>query len=202
MGYTHYWEQSTKGFSPKEWEKIVDTAREIINLSALMGIKLAGGLGEGEPEASEEKIWLNGESACGHTNADLGITWPANDALGICEIGGNNATSGEWFAGALLAARCCDGDCSHETFLLLKKPILRKGQTEPFASCKTAFKPYDIAVTAILAAAKMIAPDKIRLSSDGEVKDWAEGTAIARYFLKDVRRIPILEEEENEHETT
>lgn len=60
---------------------------------------------------------------------------------------------------------------AHETFNLSRfrppNPSWRANDPEYFDFCKTARKPYDFVVVRILAAAKRIAPDAIRISSDG-----------------------------------
>ena len=48
----------------------------------------------------------------------------------------------------------------HESFVLNR-------EAEEFAFCKTARKPYDPVVVSILCAARDIAPDAIKVSSDG-----------------------------------
>lgn len=47
-----------------------------------------------------------------------------------------------------------------------------------FSFCKTARKPYDAAVCAVLAFVETIAPDAISVSSDGDVCDWRPGLDI------------------------
>ena len=75
-------------------------------------------------------------------------------------------------------------DQSHETFILLlnyKKPDYQKADFfEPgkskglaFQFCKTAQKPYDLAVMTALVIAKHHLKDQIHISSDGEDGDWA-----------------------------
>lgn len=72
-------------------------------------------------------------------------------------------------------AICLNGDAfrdeDYETFVLYRvkpaNPSWRKDDPEYFAFCKTARKPYDFVVVRILAAARKIAPDAIRISSDG-----------------------------------
>ena len=56
------------------------------------------------------------------------------------------------------------GDDGHETLLLERSP-------EDFVFCKTAQKPYDQAVCAILAVAAGHSP-LIQVSSDGDMDDW------------------------------
>ena len=56
-------------------------------------------------------------------------------------------------------------DADHETFELTKK------KTE-FCFCKTARKPYDLAVQACMLIAWYHAPNTIRISSDGYPEEW------------------------------
>jgi len=61
MGYTHYWEQS-KPFTEKQWTRIMDGAKYVIEAAGNDRIKLADGLANSgsKPEVSKDKIWLNG----------------------------------------------------------------------------------------------------------------------------------------------
>lgn len=61
----------------------------------------------------------------------------------------------------------------HETFWLAKEP-------EGFQFCKTAHKPYDVLVTAMLMVAERHAPGAIRISSDGDADDWELGLQLVR----------------------
>jgi hypothetical protein len=65
------------------------------------------------------------------------------------------------------------GNDGHETMWLQPK-------SEGFAFCKTARKPYDVAVVALLCAVHAIAPDAYRIGADGDVDDWEDGAALAR----------------------
>jgi hypothetical protein len=73
------------------------------------------------------------------------------------------------------------GDDSHETFYLTRKqrPKYDYESDEEFAKgafefCKTAQKPYDKYVVAMLIAITQIT-DSITVSSDGDQSDWLEG---------------------------
>jgi hypothetical protein len=55
------------------------------------------------------------------------------------------------------------GDQSHEDFVITKEKV------EEFSFCKTAHKPYDLVVCLILLSAHKIAPDALKIGSDG---DW------------------------------
>lgn len=78
------------------------------------------------------------------------------------------------------------GDDSHETFVIeqaFEAPSHRPDPDEDglhFAFCKTARKPYDIAVTASLAVLKHHLGDAIRVSSDGRFNEWGDGLALAK----------------------
>jgi hypothetical protein len=114
--------------------------------------------------------------------------------------------SGTWFAGLKLKHRTCDGDCSHETFSLpLKiekddwqkpigkishynrygKPVYNNPEEVGlyFEFCKTAYKPYDLAVIICLIIAKHYLTDQIVVSSDGRLDNWKDGMLICQKIL-------------------
>ena len=74
-------------------------------------------------------------------------------------------------------------DGGHETFVLERKPIRNSWRhTYPneeedmvFNFCKTARKEYDGLVTATLLLAKHHLGDEIKIKSDGDEQEWAEG---------------------------
>lgn len=69
-------------------------------------------------------------------------------------------------------------DGGHETFVLERKPKnqpWRAGDEWVFYFCKTARKEYDGLVTATLLLAKHHLGDEIKIKSDGDAKEWAEG---------------------------
>lgn len=75
-------------------------------------------------------------------------------------------------------------ELSHETLLIPRefkfgkddygkwKAEEFKASGEVFAFCKTARKPYDLAVQAVLILYKEYFGDKVKISSDGEADDW------------------------------
>ena len=65
------------------------------------------------------------------------------------------------------------GPDGHETFMLLKEP-------DAFEFCKTARKPYDDVVTAVLVLANHYAPQALSITSDGDPAEWSAGLALAR----------------------
>ena len=64
-------------------------------------------------------------------------------------------------------------DNDHETFVLSKvfRDPWYRGDNIKFNFCKTARKPYDLAVWHMLTFAKMVAPNSIKISRDG----WSYG---------------------------
>ena len=87
----------------------------------------------------------------------------------------------------------------HETFFLDKdKPAnssWRADEPEYFAFCKTARKPYDLAVCLVLLAAIGRAPKTIRIESDGEWDpDWAAARKVYRTIFCQDARCPFPQE--------
>lgn len=145
-----------------------------------MGVKLAGGRGTGLPEISSEVVRFNGPENCGHPkNEAVVIPWPSKGATGVMDPKAVGVDGG-WFAGATLDTRMCGGDCSYETFSFTRV-LPDKGYPYSahdgrpdlfFDCCKTAYRPYDVAVTAFLIVAKKHLGDDIKVSSDGEDAQW------------------------------
>ena len=197
MGYTHYWYR-TKTFTPAKFKAVVADFQKTLSVLEHLGVKLAGGGGEGQPIITNEEIRFNGLEKCGHVQRDLGITWPSDKAQGVAPLilqhrNGNDSKAnvdGNWFAGLTLDARTCGGDCSHETFLLTKSIRSHLGTpNEPQANgkyfdfCKTAYKPYDLAVNITLIIAKHHLGEQIVVSSDGELAQWKDSMTICQHFL-------------------
>jgi hypothetical protein len=63
------------------------------------------------------------------------------------------------------------GANAHETFFVSADGV-------DFNFCKTAQKPYDIAVTASLILGKKIFGDNFKVSSDGDWSDWQSGVLL------------------------
>lgn len=76
------------------------------------------------------------------------------------------------------------GKDGHETFML-------DPNVPGFEFCKTALKPYDLWVVAALTTAHHFAPDCWKVSSDGDVQDWANGVNLVQQFFPKAKN-PIL----------
>jgi hypothetical protein len=180
MGYTHYWYRE-KEIGTATFKKIVaDFNKLVLELNAI-GVKLAGPLGEGKPIINNKEVRFNGNAKCGHQHTgEIGIAWPADKTKFGNSSNGEAVIVGSWFAGALLEQRACDGDCSHETFSfpIIFKPNFEQTDSERkellFDFTKTAFKPYDLAVTIFLVIAQHHLKDKIIISSDGGISQWLD----------------------------
>lgn len=98
------------------------------------------------------------------------------------------------------------GDDGHETFAIYRDlghlaaswsfytdQMRERGYV--FVFCKTAHKPYDVVVTAILSAINKLAPGALDIGSDGGPHEWGPGVALARRALltQDIQA-PALED--------
>lgn len=71
------------------------------------------------------------------------------------------------------------GGDGHETFLIPQNLT----ELDSFQFCKTARKPYDAVVVAVLATMAHYAPNVLEVSSDGDGVDWEAGCALASDIL-------------------
>lgn len=107
--------------------------------------------------------------------AGKGIELAGGDGTGSMKIKANLL----WFNGK--------GDLAHETFHIGQEMKADKWD-EPkgdkyFAFCKTAYKPYDLAVTAALIVFKQHFRDDLTVSSDGDITEWADAVALCEKVL-------------------
>lgn len=93
------------------------------------------------------------------------------------------------------------GEEGHETFHLPRlnpKPDYQKRfDNDPltFNFCKTAHKPYDAVVTAVLLAAHKRLGDQVKISSDGEWEEWIEGRRLYKEVFGEEPARPFSDEE-------
>ena len=116
MGYTHYWYRPST-ISDASFDAIrLDFGKVILPLSDT-GIEIAGGLGKGPPEITDDVIVFNGVDECGHPRSDeLVIPYPSEHAQGIGPS--SIAIDGSFYGlGVTVKHRCCNGRCSFETFV-------------------------------------------------------------------------------------
>ncbi|MFN3466712.1 MAG: hypothetical protein ACK4WF_03315 [Candidatus Brocadiales bacterium] len=188
MGYTHHWYRQ-KEIDKGVFSAIVKDFRKLLPVLEKEGVKLAGSMGEGEPEITDDFVCFNGSRYCGHKKDEaVVIPWPTETAGGIAKNETENVKAGHWFAGVLLEKRTCNGDCSYEDFVF-ERMYEPTGWERPkegglyFSCCKTAFRPYDLAVTAFLVIAKHYLEDNIRVVSDGREAHWFDGKMLCQQEL-------------------
>ena len=75
------------------------------------------------------------------------------------------------------------GDLGHETFLLERA-------ARGFQFCKTARKPYDVLVCAVLMVAGTVAPDALSISSDGGEENWSAGLSLVKRTIDPEMQLP------------
>ena len=154
-------------------------------------MKLGNGLGEGKPVINNSEVIFNGLRDCGHPkNPSIVIPWPAATVKPGVAPNPCQAVVGSWFAGVVLNQRVCNGDCSYETFYF---PRVLPDTYEPcrdqrhagkyFQFCKTAFRPYDLAVTAFLVIAKHHLAGRILVESDGTIMHWMDAVKLCQNVL-------------------
>lgn len=89
-----------------------------------------------------------------------------------------------------------EDDQWHETFSWKRYPKLGGWETgdetkETFDFCKTAYKPYDAVVTAVLIRAGEIYGDLVRVRSDGDWGEWIDGRLLYTATFKIEPTSPI-----------
>lgn len=186
MGYTHYWRR-VKSIDAATFAIIGSDLNRIILALHDAGVQLGDAMGKDVPVVTNQLIAFNGLENCGHAvNSEIVIPWPSPVATGI----GSNVTAvdGDWFAGSTLQHRACNGDCSYESVYFERVFKAEKWQKADenglwFAFCKTAFRPYDLAVTAFLIIAKHHLKDKITVSTDGEQPHWDDARRLCYTHL-------------------
>jgi hypothetical protein len=184
MGYCHYWEIEQE-VDQESFPSIVSDVQRIVLTLDDLGVRLAGPLGEGLPEIETDHIAFNGLWNCGHPrNEEIVIPFPAADAAGIGTS--TSAVEGSYFGmGTLLKHRACDGNCSYETFRVSRtcneNLTVRDGRYS--ASCKTGFRPYDLAVQCVLLIAKHHLKDRIQVWSGGSDYHWNDARLLCYVHL-------------------
>lgn len=184
MGYTHYWRRAPD-LTPADFQRVMEDVKVILETLATKGIKLCGPTGHGEPELTPQVIAFNGCRKCGHRYRDLGKPWPSPTAAGVEST--NHPVVGPWFSGALLETRVCGGCCAGEPFAVDRVFLVRDWDQQDdgryFQSCETAYKPYDLAVTATLIRLKEHFPEQVSISSDGQEHAFEDAKRLCRQLF-------------------
>lgn len=166
MGYTHYWRR-VKDLS-EGWREFIEDVRKVYrNLPEYSesaggyyrdrAIRICGGLGEGEPVFNEDEVWFNGDAERG---LDHETFWLVRDI--DIEIKSYLEYYKERYGVRSIEE-------AREMGLYFPKP---DEDGYYFNFCKTARKPYDFFVCAVLILAKIHFGDRIKVSTDGTLEDW------------------------------
>jgi len=187
MGYTHYWYAMRRELPADRFAEIAEDFKRLVPVLRKHGVPLADGSGAGRPVIEPDAVIFNGPRKCGHEeNAAVVIPWPTAQGAGVAGPG-EDARGGTWYAGALVEKRTCNGDCSYEGFALTRVAAEHTRSREPgdgyFNFCKTAFRPYDVAVTACLLVAKHRLGELIRVRTDGEDPQWFDAKMLCQTVL-------------------
>lgn len=204
MGYTHYWYRPAN-LKEEKFKQFANDCKKIFKYCENeLGIKLANSMGEAgtHPIATQDKVYFNGSdeqpSGVWTTSENISIPWPSPKASLVEEIAdpAANKTDGSWFAGTLVSQRVAPlnnnsglGSGSYESVCIDRIMEISEWQKKDapkdglyFECCKTAYRPYDLGVTAVLIALKHYFPE-CRISSDGEDKDWLDGKFLCNNLL-------------------
>jgi len=185
MGYTHYWYRAPE-LDQATFIQAVQDFKTILPKLEAYGVKLGNGLGKDVPVINEDAVLFNGLEDCGHpANESIVIPWPSAQAGGVGQS--ETAEVGTWFAGTEVITRCCNGDCSYETFhfpRVFQAESWMIPENGKFFDCtKTAFRPYDLAVTAFLVIAKHHFGDGLTIRSDGDDVHWFDAKMLCQMEL-------------------
>jgi hypothetical protein len=129
------------------------------------------------------KLALDAKAICEHAQS-IGIK--------LGDWSGENGTSPQFTEGEF-SFNGID-DMSHETFTWKALPTQvewRKDEPEIFDFCKTAMKPYDAVVTAILIRAKEIYGSCVSISSDGNWSEWQDGRELYEAVFGEIAECPF-----------
>ena len=187
MGFTHCWRRPLRIPEGPYAAAALDCGR-ILGACRDAGVALAGPVGDGEPVVTFDSVALNGVRDCGHPKDEgLGIVEPSRDATGIAGPF-DDVVVGEWFGGAVISARKCPGTCSCDTFRV-DRLFGWPTDAEPadglyLNGCKTAFRPYDLAVTACLIVFNHHLGDRLfPVSSSTVPGHWADARRLVQGTL-------------------
>lgn len=174
MGYNHYWRRP-RAIERDAFAAIAEDFRKCVLPLDDLGVLLAGPDGDGLPMIEHEEIAFNGIRDCNHLhNAEIRIPFPSAEASGIGSS--HDAVAGGWFDGVRIRCRTCNGDCSYEPFVLERVSSLSRRASMPGKHlrdyCKTAFRPYDLAVQCALIIARHHLGHQFAVWSSGSELHW------------------------------
>ena len=153
MGYTHYWTQK-KNIKSADWIVMQAAMIRILAVAQAFGTSICGPEGSGSFESNTERFAFNGDESF-----DCSYTY-------VSSLDGQE--------------RRVEQMGAHESFGIERKRSANyQAKITGRSFCKTARKPYDIACTAIGCYLDTFWPEHFEFTSDGELKDWQAGLALA-----------------------
>lgn len=187
MGYTLYLRRLPR-LDAVTFQTASDDIKTICREVERLGVPLAGPRGYGPVQAGADRIAFNGLKECGHPFRRLDHSYPAPDAEGFEFV--HDPVVGAHWAGALLKARSCGGDCTAEAFVLDRiypAEAWEKKTEDGFyrQHFTTDFKPYDLAVGAVLVRLKHHFGAEVAVDTDdGSMEHLREAVAICRRLFE------------------
>lgn len=188
MGYCHYWIRP-RVIIPPVFARIADDFARLTPEWTRLGVSLAGPLGTGCPVVSRQEIAFNGRIRCRHPHG--GDTSVFTRLLAVASLLSMAPDQRETASRQLWeeehSQRRCPGNCAFETFWFPR--VAPRGAVDTDGSgrfcdrTKTAFRPYDIAVTSALLIARHHLGDDMRLDSDGGQVQWWEARLLCQSVL-------------------
>ena len=134
------------------------------------------------------KLALDAKKLCDYANAN-GIRIRNGEGLGEPEF-----TEFDFSINGDAEAFDNGRDLAHETFYWAGIPTQskhREGEKDHFSFCKTAMKPYDAVVTAILIRAKVIYGSCVSVKSDGDWQEWQAGREMYETVFGETAECPF-----------
>lgn len=186
MGYTHYYYRPRRDYSVENWNEFIKACK-VLYKNMPKNTDSAGGYHKDSPLAlggcfryeeakfTASKVYFNG------SNGLLRV----KKFETVKDKKGKKKQESYWEDEETKDDKL--NDLSHETFCLNRKYINPVGYTNDdkewkFACTKTARKPYDLMVCAVLILAKFYLVD-IKVSSDGDLEDWIPAKEfVGEYF--------------------
>lgn len=186
MGYSHYWNRP-RIIAPAVFDRIVHDLSCLQPVWKQRGIPLAGPLGTGRPRFDRQEIAFNGRIRCRHPQSDIGS--PLSRLLTVAALMSMPGEAREAACARLWeeehAQRRCPGSCVFETFWFprVARQVTADADGRYWDRTKTAFRPYDLAVTSALLVVRRHLGAALRIDSDGGQAQWWDARLICQSVL-------------------
>ena len=190
MGYAHRWKRPDERDAGQLRQFATDCAAICREYEA-NDLRLAGQVGRGSAIINDDLVNFNGAEDCAHTKREEQLVYPSSGAGGMMDNGEPDVT-GTWCAGTFITTRRCPGSCAYESLTIPRKwedAAYRVKDGRIAQSCKTNYRPYDIAVTACLLMLRHRFGNVVQLGSSGGEEDWRDGQMLC---LKALGLLPSI----------